>query len=171
VEGALGNWQDLQMIENDEIFRVLGCDMVLIDKQKLSRLDIPASARDWLATVGIPKKAQLPYGLIFNGANQVEPISKSKSGIIVGESEGPTYIVVREDGVVVLVDKFNDEQVFMNTTIEQFTILLCNFADLTHDRLSIKDFQISLREIDNNAAAEKESFWSVAIEDMLNLQL
>ena len=160
------------MTDNDEIFQLLGFNMMLIDKQNLVRLDLPASTKDWLALVGIPEKTLLPYGLIFHGSDQLEPfVTKSQSGVVVGESEGPTYIVVRKDGVVILVDKLDNSETYMNTSIGQFIMSLCKFTELTQDKFLLNEFQYHLNEIDVNATKSEESFWSVAIEDMFNLQL
>lgn len=158
------------MTDSEKISEELGSEMVVIDNNVLSQCDLPLSTKDWLATVGIPKTAQLPFGLILNGSYNLKPIpQRPQTGLSIGETDGPSYMVIRRDGTVVMLCEGDDPENFVNSSISQFIMSLCILPEFFEYKITVKELETRLIQIDPKATRSEDAFWALVIEDAINL--
>ena len=154
------------MTDTEKISQQLGSDMVAVDMKLLSQSDLPISTKDWLATVGIPKTVQLPFGLVLKGVFALNPVpSKPQSGLIIGETDGPSYMAIKPDGTVVMSCETDEPDTFVNPSIGQFFESLTIYAEYVKRKMDRRQFETRLMQLDPEATRSEEQFWALVLED------
>lgn len=160
------------MTDTEMIHELFGSDMILISETVLADCDLPLATKDWLATMGVPRSVELPFGLVLDGLDDLKPITnKFQSGLRIGVTDGPTYMVIIKDGAVVMLDKTDEPERFVNSSVSQFILSLCAFRELTQSKIKVEEFQSRLSEIDSGGTSNGDTFWSIALEEIINFEL
>lgn len=114
----------------------------------LSRADIPARSKDFLASYGLPESTTSPW-LEFG-------IYESKSGFVIGQAADDSPLVVQPNGVVVL-ENADRRSLYVNGSVE----LLAEFLAIFQSGAPMAEIREKMRDLDPECMRTLEdSFWA-----------
>lgn len=154
------------------------CDFIKYDKEELNRFDFSDNTKQYFIQNGLPKNHSIFESKkikFFNANDFVEKSYKEDKYIVIGESKGSSICIKNSSQEVVAISNNIDTHVFyINSSIKYFILFheifyttLKNVKNINDDN-ECKKFGKNIRKlfenIDQKAILDKESSWSVMVE-------
>lgn len=117
----------------------------------LSRADIPARSKDFLASDGLPEFSTSPW-LEFG-------IYESEPGFVIGQAAEDCPLVVQADGVVIM-ENADGQSLYVNGSVE----LLAEFLVIFQSGAPMLEIREKMRQLDPECMRTLEdSFWAQVV--------
>jgi hypothetical protein len=164
-------------MENSEIIRFWGKDLIQWPKTAVDTIAIPEPSRTFLAEVGLPcPKDPLWIYEVDDGRPPVR-MPENPKRVRIAHKPRPICLDEDEDGAVVMPLVKRNRERFVNSSVQQFAAFLIleesihrelgSVGDeITSSRKILSRIEETMRQTDDAALNDTDTYWSCVLEGM-----